>query len=283
MSKPQTLWRASVIPALLGTLLHGACAQTAPEAPAGPALAAPATTLPAPPVAKPDPTVPAPLATVWKDGNSWPKVHEGYVKRAAQGKVDLVFFGDSITQWWPWQDFKKRFEPLRGVNFGIGGDKTQNLLWRVQNGEMDGITPKVAVVLIGTNNLGNDPADKIAAAITQIVASIREKSPTTKVLLLGLFPRGWDANEQKWYRPKIQNINTSIARLDDGKNVRYADYGPQLLEADGTLSRKVAKDGLHLSDEGYRRWAEAMQGTLLEMMGLPVPPAESPTAPQPTP
>ena len=236
---------------------------------------APVTVETAPPAAEPkpakeDPAEPIPrLGLKWKSGGGWQSTHEDYVKRAKEGKVNLVFFGDSITQWWDWQDFKKRYGSLNGVNFGIGGDKTQNLLWRVQNGEMEGITPKLAVVLIGTNNLGDDPADKIAAGIKKIVASIQEKSPTTKILLLGIFPRGWNANEVKWYQSKIEKINDESAKLDDGKNVRFADLGPKMLEADGTLSRKIFKDGLHLSGDGYARWAEAMQPLIDEMMGLP--------------
>ena len=226
-----------------------------------------------------DPTLPADrLNLKWKTGGSWESTHLGYVKRAQKGNVNLVFFGDSITQWWGGADFKKRYGALGAVDFGIGGDKTQNLLWRIQNGEMDGITPKVAVVLIGTNNLGSASADKIAEGITLVVKAIREKSPQTKVLLLGIFPRGWNANELKWYQSKIQKINGTLAKLGDGKDVRFADLGPQMLEPDGTLSRTVFKDGLHPSAEGYKRWAEAMQPLLDEMLELPVPPAETPNA-----
>lgn len=227
-----------------------------------------------------DPTVPISRSQLkWRTGGSWQSTHEDYVKRAQQGKVNLVFFGDSITQWWGWQDFKKRYGPKRGVNFGIGGDKTQNLLWRIQNGEMDGITPKVAVVMIGTNNLSNSPSGKIALGITKIVEAIREKSPTTKVLLLGIFPRGWDG---KQYAGKIKTINTTISALDDGKMVRYADLGRHLLEADGNLSREVSSDSLHLKSAGYVRWAEAMQPILDEMMGTqpqPITPSNAPEVP----
>lgn len=215
-----------------------------------------------------DPRVPVAKTTVWKDGNTWQKVHESHVARAKKGDVNLVFFGDSITQWWPWKDFKARYQPLGAVNFGIGGDKVQNLLWRIRNGEMNGITPKVAVVLIGTNNLGDD-VTLLPEGIAHVVNAIREKSPTTKVLLLGIFPRGWNQQEFAYLRPKIAKINATIAKLDDGNKVRYADLGPKILEPDGTLPRKIAQDGLHLAPEGYRRWADAMRPFLQEMMGLP--------------
>lgn len=136
-----------------------------------------------------DPTVPASLPDkVWKDGNTWLKTHESYVNRVKQVQwpIRIVFFGDSITQWWPWREFKDRYTQKQGaVNFGIGGDQVQNLLWRVENGEMDGISPRVAVVLIGTNNLGSNSPEQIAAGITKVVEAIHQKSKTTKVLLLG--------------------------------------------------------------------------------------------------
>lgn len=252
--------RKFILPTLLLGLYGASCQaqQTATENPAE-----------APKKAVEAPDVAASRTLVWKNGNTWQKVHEGYVKRAGEGNVDLAFFGDSITQWWPWQDFKARYGPLKGANFGIGGDKTQHVLWRVRNGEMDGMAPKVAVVLVGTNNLGGDSPEGIAQGITNIVAAIREKSPQTKMLLVGVFPRGWNANEWKWYRPKIKKINALIAKLDDGENVRYADFGPQLMGEENTVSREVFKDGVHLSGEGYKRWASAMQPILEEMMGLP--------------
>ena len=262
---------------LLAALSSPLCAQqTAPAANEAPVVA------PEKAPESNDPTIPADrLYLKWKTGGSWESTHGDYVKRAQKGGVNLVFFGDSITQWWGGADFKKRYGALGAVDFGIGGDKTQNLLWRIQNGEMEGITPKVAVVLIGTNNLGSASPDKIAEGIALIVKAIGEKSPATKVLLLGIFPRGWNANEAKWYQGKIQKINSTIAQLDDGKDVRFADLGPQMLEADGTLSRAVFKDGLHPSGEGYTRWAQAMQPLLYEMLELPAPIADAPAAETP--
>jgi lysophospholipase L1-like esterase len=223
----------------------------------------------APPKSKEDPTIPVSrIGLKWSSTSSWQGTHEEYVKRAKAGNVNLVFFGDSLTHWWDGKDFKKRYVSLGGVNFGIGGDKTQHLLWRIQNGEMDGITPKVDVVLIGTNNLGDDRPEKIADGITKVISAIQEKSPTSKILLLGIFPRGWNANEAKWYDMKISKINSTISKLDDGKNVRYVDFGPKLRDEDGNVSRRIFKDGLHLSGEGYQIWADAMQPILDEMLGI---------------
>lgn len=262
---------------LLGILLPvSPLAAQEPVTPATGTPAVPVENAAIPPTEKEHPAIPLGRPDLkWKTGGSWLGTHQDYVKRASQGKVNLVFFGDSLTQWWDWQDFKRRYNPLRGVNFAIGGDKTQNLLWRIQNGEMEGISPKLAVVLIGTNNLGSDSSAQIAEGIKAVVTSIQEKSPTTKVLLLGIFPRGWDG---KQFQKKIGTINSTIARLDDGEMVRYADLGRHLLEPDGTLSREVSSDSLHLKAAGYRRWATAMQPLLEEMMGLP----RSEPAPEPT-
>ena len=228
-----------------------------------------------------DPTIAASRPDLkWKTGGSWMEVHERYVKRAQQGNVNLVFFGDSITQWWPGADFKNRYGALGAVDFGIGGDKTQNVLWRIQNGEMDGITPRVAVVLIGTNNLGSASSEKIAQGITIVVQAIRAKSPTTKVLLLGIFRRGWDGKQMAG---KIKEVNATIAKLDDGKMVRFLDLKDQMLEPDGSFSRDISKDSLHLKPAGYNRWATGVQPLLYEMLGLPIPPAATPATAYPVP
>jgi lysophospholipase L1-like esterase len=219
--------------------------------------------------APPDPCVPAQKFTVWSGGGSWQSSHSNYVARAKRGGVNLVFFGDSITQWWPWTDFKARYEPLGAVNFGIGGDRVENLLWRVENGEMEGITPKVAVILIGTNNDFHRKDIPVAKGIAKVVEAIRRRSPTTKVLVLGIFPRGWDKGQFDFYVPHVKRVNAELALLDNGDTVRFADVGKTLPEPDGSWPRSVSSDGLHLAPEGYRRWAMALKPLLAEMMGLP--------------
>jgi lysophospholipase L1-like esterase len=193
--------------------------------------------------------------------------HKEFLAIAKKGGVEVVFIGDSITQGWGKNEaWKKYFEPIKAANFGIGGDQTGHVLWRITEGkELDEITPKVAVLMIGTNNTGRDSAGEIAEGITLIVKTIHEKTPKTKVLLLGVFPR--DTKPGTKNRNKIIEINKIIAKLDDGgKTVKYLDIGEKFLEPDGTLSKEVMPDALHLSGKGYQIWAEAINPTLQEML-----------------
>jgi lysophospholipase L1-like esterase len=215
-----------------------------------------------------------------RDAN-WVKRHEGFVEIAKKGGVDVLFLGDSITDAWRGKNvahiWGKHFEPLQAANFGIGGDRTQHVLWRLDHGELDGITPKVVVLMIGTNNSnGNDnTAAEIADGVRAIVQSIQEKSPKTKVLLLGVFPRAdkFDRNAKPksipadGLRKKIDDINKIIAKLDNGKTIRYRDIGGKFLESDGSLSADIMPDFLHLSPKGYEIWAESIMPTLKEMLG----------------
>jgi lysophospholipase L1-like esterase len=197
---------------------------------------------------------------------NWMARHDRFLERARKGDVDVLFLGDSITQGWEGsgkQVWKKQFEPLKAANFGIGGDRTQHVLWRIENGEVDDIKPRVAVLMIGTNNSGANTADEIADGIKLIVRRLGEKLPDTKVLLLGVFPRGEKPNAT---RDKLAEVNERIASLADGKRVTYLDIGKQFLNDDGTISREVMPDFLHLTPEGYRIWADAMEPTLWKML-----------------
>jgi lysophospholipase L1-like esterase len=223
-----------------------------------------------PPVKLPPqpPDVAAPkLGPDGKPNAGFVKSHESFVATAKQGKVHLLFLGDSITAGWGGQKaiWEKAFGKYSPANFGIGGDRTQHVLWRIQNGELDGIKPKAAVVMIGTNNSGSDPADGIAKGVTKIVETIREKSPATKVLLLAVFPRGEKAapNPQ---RDKLKQVNETIAKLDDGKHVFFLDIGGKFLEPDGSLTKEIMPDFLHLSAKGYQIWADAITPKLAELM-----------------
>jgi lysophospholipase L1-like esterase len=191
--------------------------------------------------------------------------HESFLKIAKEGKTDLLFLGDSITAGWGGQKntWEKAFGAWRPSNFGIGGDRTQHVLWRITNGELDGIQPKAVVLMIGTNNSNSDPADDIARGITRIVETIRAKLPSTKVLLLAVFPRGEKPNPQ---REKLKQVNDTIAKLDDGKNVHYLDIGSKFLQPDGTLTKDIMPDYLHLSAKGYQIWADAITPKLAELM-----------------
>lgn len=196
------------------------------------------------------------------------KTHEEYVALAKKGDVDVLFLGDSITAGWRGagkEVWSKQFDTLKPANFGIGGDRTQHVLWRITNGELEGIKPRVAVLMIGTNNTGTDSAEDIAEGIKTIVETIRKKSPETKVLLLAVFPRGKEIPNPG--NTKIQEINKVVAKLDDSKNVRYLDIGPKFLGEDKNIPKDIMPDFLHLSPKGYQIWADAMLPTLNEMLG----------------
>jgi lysophospholipase L1-like esterase len=211
-----------------------------------------------------------------REGN-WIKRHEGFVEIAKQGGVDVLFIGDSITDAWRNEKGGKavwdaQFAPLRAANFGIGGDRTQHVLWRLQNGELDGIKPKAVVLMIGTNNTGferdnstprNTPAET-AAGVTEIVKYLRAKQPQAKILLLAVFPRGEKPDHPQ--RKQVAEINTVIAKLHDGKNVHFLDIGKQFLAADGTLPKEIMPDFLHLTPDGYARWAAAIKDPLAKLL-----------------
>lgn len=203
----------------------------------------------------------------------WNKRHAEYVARAAKGGINLLFLGDSITDDYrsvpgAWEFFQQRYGPYHPADFGIDGDHTQHLLYRIEAGECDHISPKVAVILIGTNNTADDSAKAIARGITACVQAAREKMPKTRILLLGLFPRGFSPMDND-KRPIIQKVNQLLAPLDNGDGVRFLNLYDRFLEPDGTLRKDVMYDGLHPSLKGYHIWADAMQPLLDEMMHAP--------------
>jgi beta-glucosidase len=198
--------------------------------------------------------------------DKWMKKHEALLEQVKKGGVDCVLLGDSITEGWKNNGKKvyaEAFEPLKSINLGIGGDRTQHVLWRLQNGEMEGLTPKVCMLMIGTNN-GKDSAEDVAAGVTAIIKELQKKSPTTKVLLLGIFPRGATPIPA---REKNDKVNTIIAKLDDGgKTVKYLDIGAKFMNEDKSISKEIMPDSLHLSEKGYQLWADAVLPTVKEML-----------------
>jgi lysophospholipase L1-like esterase len=195
------------------------------------------------------------------------KRHQGFLEIARKGGVDFLLLGDSITDGWRGKNGKAVYEecfgPFKPANFGIGGDRTQHVLWRLQNGELEGITPRLCMLMIGTNN-GKDSAEDVAAGITAIVQEIHKRSPKTKVLLLGIFPRGEKPNPA---REKNDKVNAIVAKLDDGgKTVGYLDIGAKFLSEDGSISKEVMPDFLHLSEKGYRIWADAVLPSVKKLM-----------------
>lgn len=196
----------------------------------------------------------------------WAKRHEDKVTQAKKGDIGVVFLGDSITQGWEGAGkavWERHYAPRKPLNIGFSGDRTQHVLWRLDHDEVNGIKPKIAVMMIGTNNLGSDSPEAIAEGIKAIVAKLKEKLPETKILMLAIFPRSEKPNET---RERLQAVNAMVQPLADGKRVVYLDIGKHFLQEDGTISKEIMPDFLHLSSQGYRIWAEAIEPTLWEMM-----------------
>lgn len=208
----------------------------------------------------------------------WSPRHEGVLERNAKGNVNLILIGDSITHSWEksgsemWQ---KYYEPRGTVNMGFSGDRTQHVLWRFDNGEIDGIDPKLAVIMIGTNNSNrtDNTSEEIADGIKAIVCKLRTKLPETKVLVLAIFPRG--TREQKTagqgatYNPqweKNDNASKLASQIADGKMVYYLDINEAFLDDNGTLTKAVMPDLLHPKEKGYGIWAEAMEPMIEKLM-----------------
>jgi beta-glucosidase len=214
--------------------------------------------------------LPAPKMADGKIQPRFQQMHESFMKRRKEVPIGVLFLGDSITEGWSGRGkptWDARYAKYSPANFGIGGDRTQHVLWRIQQGELDGIHPKVVVLMIGTNNSGYS-APAIARADFEIVSEIRRKLPKSKILLLGIFPRGEDPNNRNVaaLRAKLKSVNAALARLDDGKNIRYLEIWDQFLQPDGVLSKDIMPDALHPNAKGYEIWADAMQPLLDEMM-----------------
>lgn len=245
-------------------LVHRSCMLAVALTALLPAWAAAQAVAPPP---KPAAGQPATVTPVPRDAN-WMKRHELINSRAVPGGVELLFIGDSITQGWEgagkaaWEKF---YGSRKAMNAGIGGDRTQHVLWRLDNGNIEGITPKVAVVMIGTNNAKSDAPADTAAGIEAIVKKLRAELPQTKVLVLAVFPRG--ATPADALRQKNAAVNEAIAKLDDGEHVFFLDIGPKFLTADGTLEKAIMPDLLHLSPRGYEIWAEGIEPKLGELLG----------------
>ena len=213
--------------------------------------------------------------------------HEQLLAKAKQGRIDVYFVGDSITRRWGATDYpdflanwKKHFHGWNAGNFGWGADSTQHILWRLQNGELDGVNPKVIVILAGTNNVGRTPPDdakvaEITRGLEAIVATCRQKAPAATLVLTAIFPR----NDNPAVVPGINRINANLARLADGKSIRFLNVNAQLADQDGTLFPGMAGDKLHLSLKGYDVWAAGLKPILTELLG---PPAATDRAPPPT-
>lgn len=210
---------------------------------------------------------PSPVAPVPQDRPGWQERQASFNARVKQGDAELIFLGDSITQLWE-QEGREVWEQYYGqrkaVNLGIDGDATQNVLWRLDHGNLEGIRPKLAVVMIGTNNTSSNPPEEVAEGVKAVVERLRTKQPQMKVLLLGIFPRG--ADNESLDRQRVVKANALIAKLGDDQHVFYLDLGPKFLAADGTLSKEIMPDLLHPNKKGYAIWAAAIEPTVAKLL-----------------
>jgi len=216
--------------------------------------------------------LPANTAIIPNLAQGFREKHERNLEVAGQGNAELLLMGDSITDFWrnPEGNFAGKpvldeyFGQWNIANFGIAGDTTEGVLYRLENGEGDGFSPRAIMLMIGTNNTRRNSAGEISEGVGAIVLSLREHFPDAEILLLGIFPRSQPDNP---VREQIAEINRTISRLDDGETVHYMDIGDVFLDADGTIPTSVMTDGLHPTTEGYRRWAEAVREPLTALMG----------------
>ena len=198
----------------------------------------------------------------------WTLRNDAVNERVKQGNVDLLFIGDSITHGWEGEGkeyWDKYYEPRNAVNMGFSGDRTQHVLWRLDHGHLEGISPKLAVLMIGTNNSnGNDnTAEEIADGIIAICNKVHTKCPKTKILILAIFPRGPEPSDQREKNVKASLLASKIA---DGKMIHYLDINEKFLTKDGFLSKKIMPDYLHPNKVGYKIWAEAIEPKVAELM-----------------
>jgi lysophospholipase L1-like esterase len=225
-----------------------------------------------------------------KDRNSQ-LAHEQLLEKAKKGGIDLYFEGDSITRRWGTSDpqyadflanWKENFFGWNAGNFGWGGDNTANILWRLQNGELDGVNPRVIVLLAGTNDVGNNPDESkippVADGIKAILDVMREKAPSATIILTAITPRN-DGRGGVSTVAIINKINARLSKFADGKTIRYLNINDKLAKSDGTLLDGMTVDRLHLSTKGYQVWADALKPILTEILG---PPAKTDHAPPPT-
>jgi lysophospholipase L1-like esterase len=215
--------------------------------------------------------------------------HRMLMDKRQQGVIDVYFLGDSITRRWQGTDYPehqknwdRNFTGWNAADFGWGGDTTQNVLWRLAHGELDGVNPKVVVLMIGTNNVGNNPpaegadarADDVARGIRAILDVVRQKAPAATIVLMGITPRNDGGGTA--VMPTIDKINARIAKFADGERVVYLNINSQLADSGGKLLAGVTEDNLHLSIRGYQIWADALKPLFVKWLG---PPAEVDKAP----
>ena len=227
-----------------------------------------------PPNAQPRADVAAPRT----DSNSM-LAHRQLLAKRTQGKIDLYFMGNSITRRWGATDYpeflanwRENFTGWNAANFGWGGDRVENMLWRVEHGELDDEHPRAIVLLAGTNNVGKVPGgdakvEDIVRGIRALVALMQRKAPGATIVLTAIFPREDSLAVAPAINAEIAAINARIGRLADGRRVRWVNVNDRLTSADGRLLPGITVDGLHLSLAGYEAWADALRPVLTEILG----------------
>ncbi|TVQ68317.1 MAG: acetylglucosamine-6-sulfatase [Balneolaceae bacterium] len=208
---------------------------------------------------------PAPLEEPWAI-EWWMPRHLDKLQEEGRDEAEILLIGDSITHGWELrgaQAWNEHFGDFRTFNIGYSGDRTENVLWRLQNGEVEGISPKLALLMIGTNNTGHrmDPADCTAAGIGLIISELRNRLPQTHFLLLAIFPRGEQPDDGM--RVRNEEINRLIAPLDELDRVTFLDLNSIFLTDEGILTEEIMPDLLHPHETGYRLWAEALRPVIL--------------------
>jgi lysophospholipase L1-like esterase len=199
----------------------------------------------------------------WMSLAKWYRFHADDVEVAEKGQTDLLFVGDSITEGWAGQPtWDEAFGEFNPANFGIGGDTTSNVLWRLKHGAVGKLSPKVIVLLIGTNNFwfNKDNSDDVVEGIAAVIKLLRESFPNSKILVLEIFPR--DELPTGESRLKVEDVNKHLPSMADNEHVFVQDLGGVFFEADGKISKTIMPDYLHLSPEGYQRWAKAILPTI---------------------
>ena len=199
----------------------------------------------------------------------WGPRHDAVNKRLKAGDVGLLYIGDSITHGWEsggkecWDQY---YAPRKAVNMGFSGDRTQHVLWRLDHSDFEGLSPKLAIIMIGTNNSNGEDntAEEIADGIIAICHRLRTRLPKMKILLLAIFPRSPEPCPQ---REKNAEASLLAARVADGKTIHYLDINDKCLTEDGVLSKEIMPDFLHPNEAGYKIWAEAIEAKVAELMG----------------
>jgi beta-glucosidase len=208
-------------------------------------------------------------ALIPKPGGSetWWRRHEAMNARARKGDVGLVYIGDSIVNSWQWDGepvWKQYYEPRKALVCGITGDRTEQVLWRLQHGNIQGISPKLAILMIGQNNGPSNTGEEIGAGIAAIVQLLQTNLPTTKILLLAIFPRGEKVTPE---RQVLATANAAAAKLADGKQIFYLDINHLFLESDGGVRASRMPDFEHPNENGHRVWASAIEPLVAKLMG----------------